>query len=96
MIVGVCRIMIALDEATSLKDKRHIVKSVSGRLKSRFNVSVAEVDLNDKWKNAVIGVACVSNEGGHLDSIMANIVNFVKNDVRLAVLDYSTEKIYFN
>ncbi|MCX7747965.1 MAG: DUF503 domain-containing protein [Clostridia bacterium] len=94
MVIGVLRITLAIDEAFSLKEKRHIVKSIIERLKSRFNASVAEVDLNDKWKNAVIGAACVSNEASHADSMMANIVNFVENDGRAILVDYTTETIY--
>lgn len=94
MVIGVCRIVLSIDQAFSLKEKRHIVKSMIERLKSRFNASIAEVDLNDTWKNAVIGVACVSNEAGHADSMMANIVNFVENDGRAILVDYSTETIH--
>lgn len=94
MVIGVCRVVLNIDDAFSLKEKRHVVKSIVGRLKSRFNASVAEVDLNDKWKNAVIGISCVSNEAGHVDSMMANMVNFIENDGRAVLFDYSTEKIY--
>lgn len=94
MVVGVCRIVLSIDEAFSLKEKRHIVKSIIERVKSRFNASVAEVELNDKWKCAVIGIACVSNETSHADSMMANIVNFVESDGRTQLVDYSTETIW--
>ncbi|RJQ39636.1 MAG: DUF503 domain-containing protein [Nitrospiraceae bacterium] len=94
MVIGVCRIALAIDNAYSLKEKRHIIKSIIERLRSRFNASVAEVDMNDKWQRALIGVACVSNEAGHADSMMASIVNFVENDGRAVMLDYSTETIY--
>lgn len=94
MVIGVCKIMLRFDEVFSLKEKRHIVKSLVERLKSRFNVSVAEVDLNDKWKNAVIGVACVSNDAGHADSMMASVANFVESDGRAEVMDVSTETIH--
>lgn len=94
MVVGVCRIVLSIDEVFSLKEKRHIVKSLIDRLKARFNASVAEVDLNDKWKNAVIGIACVSNDTGHTDSMMANMVSFVEKDGRAEIIDYSTEVIH--
>lgn len=94
MVIGVCKIELSIDEVFSLKEKRHIVKSIIERLKSRFNASVAEVDLNDKWKNCVIGITCVSNETRHVDSMMANMVNFVENDGRAVLSDYSTEIIH--
>ncbi|MFZ5986262.1 MAG: DUF503 domain-containing protein [Bacillota bacterium] len=94
MVIGVCKVILNIDEVFSLKEKRHIVRSIVERLRSRFNASVAEVGLNDKWKNAVIGISCVSNEAGHVDSMMANMVNFIENDGRAVLFDYSTEKIY--
>jgi hypothetical protein len=94
MVIGVCRIVLSIDQVFSLKEKRHIIKSIIERLKSRFNASVAEVELNDTWKNAVIGVACVSNEASHTDSMMANIVKFVENDGRAVLVDYNTENIF--
>ena len=94
MVIGVCRIVLKFDEVFSLKEKRHIVKSLIERLKSRFNISAAEVELNDKWKNAVIGIACVSNESGHADSMMSTVINFVGNDGRVEVMDVSTETIH--
>lgn len=94
MVIGVCKIFLSIDSAYSLKEKRHIIKSIVQRLKSRFNASIAEVDLNDKWKNAVIGIACVSNEPSHADSMLASIVNFVEKDGRAVMVDYSTERIH--
>jgi uncharacterized protein YlxP (DUF503 family) len=94
MVIGVLRMVLAIDDAFSLKEKRHIIKSLIERLKSRFNVSVAEVELNDKWKNAVIGAVCVSNEVGHADSMLSSVVNFVENDGRAELIDYSTETMH--
>lgn len=94
MVIGVCKIVLHIDEVFSLKEKRHVIKSIIEKLRSRFNASIAEVGANDKWQNAVIGISCVSNEAGHADSMMANIVNFVENDGRAMLVDYSTEIIY--
>ena len=96
MVIGVCRIELSMNEAFSLKEKRNIIKSIIGRLKSRFNASVAEIGLNNKWKNAVIGVACVSNEAGHADSMLDSVVRFVENDGRVVLVDYGTEIIHIN
>jgi uncharacterized protein YlxP (DUF503 family) len=94
MVVGVCKVILNIDSAFSLKEKRQVVKSIVERLKSKFNASVAEVELNDVWKNAVIGISCVSNEASHADSMMANMVNFIENDGRAVLFDYSTEIIH--
>ncbi|HHV60798.1 MAG TPA: DUF503 domain-containing protein [Clostridiaceae bacterium] len=94
MVIGVLKIKLSMDGVSSLKEKRHIVKSIIERIKSRFNASVAEVDLNDIWKSTIVGVACVSNETAHVDSILSNIVNFVENEGRAVLVDYSTEIIH--
>ncbi|HHW48163.1 MAG TPA: DUF503 domain-containing protein [Clostridiaceae bacterium] len=96
MVIGVCRIELSMNGAFSLKDKRNILKSIIDRLKSRYNASVAEIELNNKWKNAVIGVACVSNETGHADSMLNSVVRFVENDGRVVLVDYGTEIIHIS
>lgn len=91
MVVGVCRITLHIGEPNSLKEKRHILKSLLERLKSRFNVSAAETGLNDKWQAAEIGIACVSNDRAQVDSIIGNVLNFIENDVRVEVVGLNTE-----
>ena len=44
MIIGACRIKVHIFESNSLKDKRHVIKSLIERLKSRYNISIAEID----------------------------------------------------
>ncbi len=83
-----------LAEAFSLKDKRQIIKSLNERLRNRFNVSVAETGLNDIWKNAQISVVCVSNDSINVDSMLSKVVNFLENDGRFIIEDYSIEKIH--
>jgi hypothetical protein len=94
MVIGVCKVVLSIDDAFSLKEKRSVVKSLIGRIKSKYNVSVAEVDLNDTWKNAIIGIACVTNENAHADRMMTDIVDFIEKDGRAVLEDYSTETIH--
>ena len=87
MIVGVLRIELFIPDSDSLKSKRMAVKSIKERLKSRFNVAVAEVDEGDKWQRASLGVVAVSNETRHIESIMGNVMNLVYGDRRVEVID---------
>jgi uncharacterized protein YlxP (DUF503 family) len=82
MIVGVLTAQIYLQGITSLKEKRSIVKSLIGRLKSRFNISIAEVDHNDNKTLAVIALALVSNETGFVDKQFDAIISFMQRDGR--------------
>jgi len=71
-----------LQGINSLKEKRSIVKSLIGRLKSRFNISVAEVDHQDNKNDAVVGIAIVSNESRFINSQFESIINFMRKDGR--------------
>ncbi|NLH41974.1 MAG: DUF503 domain-containing protein [Planctomycetes bacterium] len=82
MLVGVMTVTLHLQSIGSLKEKRHIVKSVIGRLQSRFNVSVSEVDHQDSKIAAVLGMAVVSNERNFVQQQLDGILNFMQNDGR--------------
>ena len=82
MIVGVMTAQLSLHGIDSLKGKRSIVKSLIGRLKSRFNISVAEVEHQDSKSLAVIGIATVSNDSRFIDQQFDAIVSFMRNDGR--------------
>ena len=96
MVIGVCRVTLTIDGAFSLKDKRSVVKSIISKVKARYNASIAEVGMNDAWKNAVLGIACVSNETAHVDRMLEDIVRFIESDRRVVLVNYSTEKIHVN
>ena len=80
--IGVLTLELRLENSHSLKDKRHIVKSVIGRLQSRFNVSVSEVEHQDSHTSAVLGLAVVSNERAFVDQQLDAILTFMRNDGR--------------
>lgn len=82
MIVGVMKTVLHLQGLSSLKEKRSIVKSVIGRLKSRFNISIAEVDHQDAKSSAVIGMAIVSNDTGVIDQQFDAVISFMQKDGR--------------
>jgi len=60
--VGVLILELRLDDAHSLKDKRHYVKSLKDRLRSKFNVAVAEIDHQDLWQRGTVAVVTVSDD----------------------------------
>lgn len=93
LIVGICSLKLALYESNSLKEKRHIIKSIIGRVQSRFHVSVAEVGLNDSWGTSLIGFACVTNDTGHANQIISKVLEFIDGDNRVEMLDYDIEII---
>lgn len=94
MQVAVCRVVLHLPLNHSLKGKRRIVHSVMGRLRSRFNVAVAEVEDNDLWQQAVLGVSCVSNNGHLAQEVLSQVVAFVQTgEGEYQLVDYQVEVI---
>lgn len=92
MHVGVCRVRFRLPENLSLKGKRHIVKSIVSRVGNKFNVAVAEVDDNDLWQLATIGISCVSNDKRQANEVLSRVVNFISESrFEIELLDYEIE-----
>ncbi|MBQ2679569.1 MAG: DUF503 domain-containing protein [Firmicutes bacterium] len=78
MIIGTCKIYMRAPWVNTLKEKRSVVKRIIERVKSKFNVSIAEIEDNDIHKSIVIGFACVSNSEAHANSTIDNVINFVE------------------
>ena len=79
MNVGVCKITLRLPENQSLKGKRRVISSLSSRLRGKFNVSVAEVDNNEAWQLATLGITCVSNSARHTDEVLQSAVAYIES-----------------
>jgi uncharacterized protein YlxP (DUF503 family) len=60
--IGVLTLDIHVENSHSLKEKRHVIKSLKDRLRERFNVAVAEIDGLDSWQSAVVAAVTVSND----------------------------------
>jgi len=95
MFTGTAKICIHLQGVQTIKDKRRVVKSLIERLKSRFNVSAAEIDRLDNKQMAVIGFAVVSNDRTFTVSQLDTIMNFIYNDGRFYVGDVKTDVFAF-
>ena len=79
MNVGVCKVTLRLPENQSLKGKRRVIGSLCSRIRNKFNVSIAEVDDNDVWQRATLGITCVSNSSAHADEVLQNVVSYIEN-----------------
>jgi len=96
MNVGVCKIRLRLPENMSLKGKRRVLKSIMNQLGNKFNVSVAEVDDQDLWQIATLGVCCISNDSRYTNEVLSKVVNFVTNGrFEIEILDYEIEIMPF-
>jgi len=91
MVIGALSLKLAIFEATSLKDKRRVVKSLKERIGNRFNVSVAEVGSLDRRQQAELGVAMVANDRAFVESSLSKIVDYVRRDPSASLVDYAYE-----
>jgi uncharacterized protein len=90
--IGVCKVKLRLPDNLSLKGKRQVVKSVTARLRNKFNVSVAEVEDNDLWQLATIGICFVSNDHRFTNEVLSKAVELVVNSQGdFEMLDYEIE-----
>ena len=92
--VGVGLISLRIPENMDLKGKRQVIKSVIGRVKSRFDVAVAEVGDNDSWQLSTLGFCCISNNKRHSNEIISKVASFIENGrFDVEILDIKTEII---
>ncbi|MCI0454971.1 MAG: DUF503 domain-containing protein [Candidatus Dadabacteria bacterium] len=96
MVIGALRIELYIDGNRSLKGKRRMLRSVIQRVKSRFgNVSISEVDSQDLWQRATIGVSFVSNDAPYVNSVMDQISGFIESMGIAQVVSRDLEIIHF-
>jgi uncharacterized protein YlxP (DUF503 family) len=85
---------LRIEAAQSLKDKRQVTRSLKDRLRSSFNVAVAELDPSPLWNHATIGVVSVSHSRDYLDGLMKNVeraATRIANNAGADVTDSFTE-----
>lgn len=91
MIVGVCRLELYIPEANSLKAKRKVIKSLKDRVRKKFNVSIAEVELQDLWQRAILGVVTVSNDKKQVDAVFSKVISFMEHTDLAIIGQYKIE-----
>jgi uncharacterized protein YlxP (DUF503 family) len=71
--IGVITLELRLDDAHSLKDKRHYVKGLKDRLRAKFNVAVSEIDHQDLWQRALIACVTVSPDRAFAEQVLQSV-----------------------
>jgi uncharacterized protein len=90
VVVGLMIWELHLDGCRSLKDKRHVLKSLKDRLHNRFNVSAAETAHHDLWQRAELSVCVVSTDRTHADSVLREADRLVEAAAGARIVDTST------
>jgi uncharacterized protein len=80
-MLGTLTIHLHLPGCSSLKEKRGRLKPLIARVQRKFNVSAAEMELQDKWQEAVITCAVVGNQRVHVEAVLQAVSKWVDANV---------------
>ena len=78
MHIAAARVRLHIHASTSLKDKRRVIHSVVSKLRNRMSISAAEVDVNDSWQSATVGLAIVSGDLRTLDRLLEQALSIME------------------
>ena len=92
MVVGVLCAELHLPNAASLKDKRSILKSLKDRIRGKFNIAVAEVEANELWQRASLGIAAVGGERVYVDRLLEEVVRWLRNEKVVTLIRVEQER----
>lgn len=97
MVVLAATIDLDLPGVASLKEKRGILKTLIARLHKQFNIAVAEVDLNDVWQSAALGIAIVSTGSTHAEARLESVLRWIEHNCpHIEIVDHTFEVIHFH
>ncbi len=82
-----------IPQARSLKDKRHVVKSIVDGVRAKFNVSIAELDNLDLHQSATLGVACVANDSAHVHRVLEAVRSAIESMPEAVVCNVAVEML---
>ena len=78
MVVGCLQVEVHLPLSRSLKDKRSVLKSVRDQLRHRFNVAVAEVNSNETWQRATLGISSVGQDRAYVEGLLRELTEWLR------------------
>ena len=93
LYVGIVRIELHIPASGSLKAKRSVIRSLKDRIRGRVQAAVAEVDHQDLWQRAALGVAVVSGEAGQVDEMLQSVRSLVDEAYEAQVLDWQEQRV---
>lgn len=93
MKIGILKLELFLDNNSSLKEKRRILKSLKDKIRSRFNVSICEIGHQDKWQMAALAIVRVGNCSRKTHSNLSNILELLQRNREVEVINSEIEII---
>ena len=89
--LGILLVSLHIPEAQSLKDKRMVLRSIKDRIRSHYNVSVAELDGQDKWQTATLGFAVLNKDNRYANGQLQDILSNIERHNGVLVCDHEIE-----
>ena len=96
MLVVVVLFELHIEFAQSLKDKRMVVRSLRGRLRHRYDISVNEVALHDLHQRARLAISFVTLDHSMADSMLDRIFDFIESNTDATIAGWTSEKLEFD
>lgn len=93
MIVGVLKVGMIIPGNSSLKGKRKVIKSLLDKLRSKFNIAAAEVEDNDLWQRAGLGLSFVGNDPRFINSAMDKVLDYIERNPDAEIIESQSEII---
>ena len=93
MFAGIVRIELHLPASQSLKDKRSIVRGLKDRIRERVHAAVAEVDHQDLWQRAALGVSVVSGESHQVTEMLDSVRRLVEGTFGAELIDWQEQHV---
>ena len=89
--IGVLYVDILIGNSQSLKDKRSVLKRLKNDVRQQFNVSIGELDGQDKWQRSVLAFGMIGRDSRYIDSSLQNVLSFLKSYHAIEVSSFEIE-----
>lgn len=89
--IGILLVSLYIPGAQSLKERRMVLKSLKDKVRLKFNVSIAELDQDDKWQLATCGISMIGNDQRYIDSCLQNILSYIESMNGAEISDHQIE-----
>jgi len=93
MVVGLCVVELFLPGSRSLKDKRLLIKGIKDRLRARFNLSLAEVNFQNLWQRAKIGMVSIASSRDVLHTTLNKALQIIESNTQCEIIDCQVEHL---
>lgn len=91
MHIGILYVDVFINGSQSLKEKRTVLTTLKSKVRSKYNVSIGELDNHDKWQLATLGFSMIGSDNRYIDGVLQNILSFIDNHHAVEVSDHKIE-----